>query len=69
MVRRAHSSFKKDQDLPGDITPVEHVLGDDAPISLDKEGARAALGALGLRGACHNAPIKTLSGGETLDIG
>ena len=36
---------RKDQDLPGDITPVEHVLGDDAPISLDKEGARAACGA------------------------
>ena len=41
----ARCSFKKDQDLPGDITPVEHVLGDDAPISLDKEGARAACGA------------------------
>lgn len=66
-LRRARVAFFTQdlaQDLPGDITPVEHVLGDDAPISLDKEGARAALGALGLRGACHNAPIKTLSGGE-----
>eukprot|EP00439_Symbiodinium_sp_Y106_P079257 s723_g17.t4 len=69
-LRRARVAFFTQdlaQDLPGDITPVEHVLGDDAPISLDKEGARAALGALGLRGACHNAPIKTLSGGEKLD--
>ncbi|CAE6971845.1 ABCF1 [Symbiodinium natans] len=66
-LRRARVAyFTQDlaQDLPGDMTPVEHVLGDDAPISLDMEGARAALGALGLRGACHNSPIRTLSGGE-----
>eukprot|EP00930_Biecheleria_cincta_P007975 TRINITY_DN109309_c0_g1_i1.p1 TRINITY_DN109309_c0_g1~~TRINITY_DN109309_c0_g1_i1.p1 ORF type:complete len:762 (+),score=124.34 TRINITY_DN109309_c0_g1_i1:57-2342(+) len=52
------------QDLPADVTPVEYVLGDGAPVGLDITGARAALGALGLRGQCHNASIKTLSGGE-----
>jgi len=66
-LRRARVAFFTQdlaQDLPGDITPVEHVLGEDAPVYLDVEGARAALGALGLRGACHNAKIQTLSGGE-----
>jgi len=52
------------QDLPSDQTPIEYVLGDGAPISLDREGARKALGALGLRGEVHNSPISTLSGGE-----
>lgn len=52
------------QDLPSDITPIDHVLADDAPYTLDVQGARTALGALGLRGACHKAQIGTLSGGE-----
>ena len=32
------------QDLPADMTPVEHVLSGDAPVMLDKEGARMARG-------------------------
>lgn len=66
-LRRARVAFFTQdlaQDLPSDITPIEHVLADDAPIMLDEEGARKALGALGLRGACHKAKIGTLSGGE-----
>ena len=66
-LRRARVAFFTQdlaQDLPADITPVEHVLADDAPIMLDEQGARSALGALGLRGACHKAKIGTLSGGE-----
>lgn len=39
------SSCDRRQDLPSDITPVEHVLADDAPIMLDEEGARQAFGA------------------------
>eukprot|EP00403_Amphidinium_massartii_P039763 CAMPEP_0178452944 /NCGR_PEP_ID=MMETSP0689_2-20121128/44532_1 /TAXON_ID=160604 /ORGANISM="Amphidinium massartii, Strain CS-259" /LENGTH=741 /DNA_ID=CAMNT_0020078719 /DNA_START=34 /DNA_END=2257 /DNA_ORIENTATION=- len=52
------------QDLPSDMTPIEYVLK-DAPIQLDTEGARAALGALGLRSEVHQSlAIATLSGGE-----
>ena len=60
-----HKVYAYVEDLPGDITPVDHVL-DDAPIMLDEQAARTALGALGLRGACHKAKIETLSGGEPL---
>jgi len=66
-LRRARVAlFTQDlaQDLPSDQTPVEYVLGDGAPIMLDAEGARKALGALGLRSEVHNSRIGTLSGGE-----
>lgn len=66
-LRRARVAlFTQDlaQDLPMDKTPVEYVLGDGAPIMLDTQGARAALGALGLRAEVHNSKIGTLSGGE-----
>jgi len=51
------------QDLPGMMTPIDYVLK-DAPINLDTEGARAALGSLGLRSEVHQSPISSLSGGE-----
>eukprot|EP00933_Yihiella_yeosuensis_P033455 TRINITY_DN27157_c0_g1_i1.p1 TRINITY_DN27157_c0_g1~~TRINITY_DN27157_c0_g1_i1.p1 ORF type:complete len:642 (-),score=151.39 TRINITY_DN27157_c0_g1_i1:516-2441(-) len=65
-LRRARVSlFTQDlaQDLPSDMTPVEYVL-DGGPVMLDTTGARAALGALGLRGEVHNSKIQSLSGGE-----
>eukprot|EP00931_Biecheleriopsis_adriatica_P087319 TRINITY_DN61811_c0_g1_i1.p1 TRINITY_DN61811_c0_g1~~TRINITY_DN61811_c0_g1_i1.p1 ORF type:complete len:805 (+),score=178.21 TRINITY_DN61811_c0_g1_i1:25-2415(+) len=66
-LRRARVAFFTQdlaQDLPSDVTPVEHVLGDGAPAMLDEQGARQALGTLGLRSQCHFAKISTLSGGE-----
>lgn len=51
------------QELPADRTPIDYVL-DGAPIEMDQEGARAALGALGLRSSAHKSPIGVLSGGE-----
>jgi len=66
-LRRARVAlFTQDlaQDLPADKSPVEYVLGDGAPIMLDVEGARKALGALGLRNEVHQSQIGTLSGGE-----
>eukprot|EP00929_Paragymnodinium_shiwhaense_P026147 TRINITY_DN15602_c0_g2_i7.p1 TRINITY_DN15602_c0_g2~~TRINITY_DN15602_c0_g2_i7.p1 ORF type:complete len:746 (+),score=176.12 TRINITY_DN15602_c0_g2_i7:31-2268(+) len=52
------------QDLPGDMTPVDYVLSDGAPADLDAQGARMALGSLGLRGEVHLSKISSLSGGE-----
>jgi len=66
-LRRARVAlFTQDlaQDLPMDKTPVEYVLGDGAPATLDSQGARSALGALGLRSEVHLSKIGTLSGGE-----
>lgn len=66
-LRRAKVAFFSQdlaQDLPQDKTPVEYVLSGDAPISLDEQGARRALGALGLRTENHKLPIGNLSGGE-----
>jgi len=51
------------QDLPADFTPVDYVL-DGAPSWLDAQGARQALGALGLRSEVHMSKIGSLSGGE-----
>jgi len=48
------------QDLPGDQTPVEHIID----IGGSEEISRAALGALGLKPEVHKSLISTLSGGE-----